>query len=468
MNALPDGERRCAQPPYDKLPIPRADIPEGVILSRGATHFLREDEIPVVTFTDAHEKSLVVKVMNYEGITKETAVTGQAIAFTLYQGRMIWQYDYAYSAWMGGSSTNWASTSWEDSSKLIDGMYLMGYKSKNLFRLAFRDVQNATNQRTFIGCLIPNYPCGNTVPYLTGSPRTLLGLIRCMNSYAVDRPLRIKMSQNHVNWFYAAELPIAQSTTEIDGCETVAHMAAPGVTMSPQWILFKSIGYSRLSWRKNWHITQHDRIRCRCIIDATSSAIYGLDSGDLSYLLRDSDWDLQNISNKRFTGTLDPKGFWRIDKTKHPELRSTVLSLVAFHDLQNHITACGGDVAQGIEAFCKQNDGEGWMLPETLRLADYGLGHDERAREHQPVRSCFGPRYYDWQLAQSAEESWSECRLHARNLLGAVGYRALLDELEGKAQPIPIAPTSTTGSKKNDDRAQGKRVDNEHMPLFDP
>ena len=70
------------------------------------------------------------------------------------------------------------------------------------------------------------------------------------------------------------------------------------------------------------------------------------------------------------------------------------------------------------------------MLPETLRLADYGLGHDERAKVHQPVASRLGPRFYDWQLAQSAEESWRECHLHARNLLGDGGYRQLLADIE--------------------------------------
>ena len=49
---------------------------------------------------------------------------------------------------------------------------------------------------------------------------------------------------------------------------------------------------------------------------------------------------------------------------------------------------------------------DGWMLPETLRLADYDLGHDERAKQSQPVASCLGPRFYDWQLAQSTDESW--------------------------------------------------------------
>ena len=72
------------------------------------------------------------------------------------------------------------------------------------------------------------------------------------------------------------------------------------------------------------------------------------------------------------------------------------------------------------------------MPPETLRIADYGLGHDARARQHQPVASRLGPRFYDWQLAQSAEESWRECHVHARNLLGEVGYRQLLAQIEAE------------------------------------
>lgn len=158
---------------------------------------------------------------------------------------------------------------------------------------------------------------------------------------------------------------------------------------------------------------------------AVSASIWGLCFGDLTTILQECDFP-QGIEGKIETG------FWRVDKNKDPELRHTVLTLIAFHDLEAKIREHGGDRDAGIAAFLAQNHGEGWMLPETLRLADYGLGHDDRAKEHQPVASVLGPRFYDWQLTQSAEESWQECHLHARNMLGEAGYRKLLADIEAE------------------------------------
>ena len=55
-------------------------------------------------------------------------------------------------------------------------------------------------------------------------------------------------------------------------------------------------------------------------------------------------------------------------------------------------------------------------------------------RVHGEARTCnaarrLGPRFYDWQLVQSTDESWRECHLHARNLLGMHDYAQLLAEL---------------------------------------
>ena len=173
---------------------------------------------------------------------------------------------------------------------------------------------------------------------------------------------------------------------------------------------------------------QPKRLRLRAILDAVACAAYGLGAADLRHILRDSDLPVgQVVSNP--PDTLDARGFWRVDRHREPELRHTVLALVAFHHLQEKIDAAGGDTERGIAAFLDQNDGEGWLLPETLRLTDYGLGHDERAGQPQPVASRLGPRFYDWQLVQGADESWRECHLHARNLLGQHGYALRIVDL---------------------------------------
>ena len=101
------------------------------------------------------------------------------------------------------------------------------------------------------------------------------------------------------------------------------------------------------------------------------------------------------------------------------------MAQVAFQDLEERIRSAGDDIPRGVEAFLSQNDGEGWALPETLRLADYGLGHDDRAKEPQPVAARLGPRFLPWQLEQSIEESWAECERHARAILGDGDFERL-------------------------------------------
>ena len=94
-------------------------------------------------------------------------------------------------------------------------------------------------------------------------------------------------------------------------------------------------------------------------------------------------------------------------------------------------------------------DGDDWLLPETVRLADYGLGHDDRAKHHQPVASRLGPRFYDWQLVQTADEALRERHLHARNLLGELDYARLLREMH-RAEERPDEPLRQVAEQRAD------------------
>jgi hypothetical protein len=108
-----------------------------------------------------------------------------------------------------------------------------------------------------------------------------------------------------------------------------------------------------------------------------------------------------------------------------------VLSQIAFQEL------CDLGEAQ----FFGLDGCQGWQLPETLRLADYGLGHDDRAKEHQPVAAALGPRFYPWQLEQSVAESWEECDRHAEildKLLPRAVEEPEFQAEDGAAPPVDL------------------------------
>ena len=397
---------RCAQPPYDALPVPRASLPPGVVLSRTGDAWIAEEQI-------GH------------------------IALPLYQGIMIQSFLPSARGWLSGTGLR-AKWDYSDLGNLQwNPQYLMAAEDArgrqdpgSSLKIGFRDISRDSDVRCFMGALVPGFPCGNSTPILTRFAETTDGCTfqalasTLVNSYVFDWQIRQRGGGAHLNW------------------HMLANIALPAPKMSPAAFALAAIAL-RLNLRHPVYapellITANDgglvaalcdgeRSRLRSILDAIAAAWYDCDGDDLRHVLRDVDLGTDSLRSR--SSALDVRGFWRVDRDKPPELRHTVLTLVAFHDLQAKLDAVEGDREKGIEAFLSQNDGEGWMLPETLRLADYGLGHDEHARQSQPVASRLGPRFYDWQLVQSADESWRECHLHARNLLGEHDYALRIVDL---------------------------------------
>ncbi len=351
------------------------------------------------------------------------------VLLPLYEGRMIGQFDFSAKGWVSGKgrSAMWREIPWED--KRIEPQFLMrredfvasGYAGNGRARTGFMDVTSATNRRTMIAALIPPYPSGNKVPILsTRAPAAALVGTLCSTTF--DWQLRQRLGGVTLNYFVIEEagLPACGPTSEATS-RIALRLGGSGHPLLSEFCETKSHTRSLYSF---WALTPHERLRLRAMLDAIVAVLYGLDRDDFAWILKDCDHPKGKLSNKAFCRQLDPKGFWRVDKDKDPELRHTVLSLAAFDDLQAAISAAGGDRDSGIEAFCEQNDGDGWMLPETLCIADLGLArtvdvgvYDERARTPQPVRGRMGQRFLDWQLAQTPEESWAECERHAKAIL---------------------------------------------------
>ncbi len=346
------------------------------------------------------------------------------VALPLYEGRMIGQFDFSEKGWVRGKgrSAEWREIPWEK--KVIEPQYLMPasvyatHEAIAGLKLGFLAVGSATNARSMICTTISDSPCGNSVAVLAtpNHPNDALYLALTLNSFAYDFAMRTRLGGLNLNYFVIEETPLLKRAS-IDAMKRIASLSAGlswgALRLSPAWLRATADGSVSAvrAWKCQWAVTAHERLRVRCIADAVIANLFSIEQNEVEWVLTDCDHPTDALRSEDFSRQLDPKGFWRSDKDLKPELRHTVLTQVAFDDLQR----------LGLEAFLDQNEGEGWMIPDKLRLADYGLGHDDRAKEHQPVASRLGPRFFPWQLEQGVEESWEECARHAERVEALLG-----------------------------------------------
>ncbi len=360
------------------------------------------------------------------------------VALPLWQGVMIGPLRFNRVAYVGGRGLGAKWTTLEPADARLTPQFLMGLDDAlakvppgTSSRAAFRPIARTTDARTMIAALIPGWPAGNSLGLVTGSntvSTTILAAV--LASFVFDSQLRTRQGGSNINYHVLSEcaLPatvrwLKRSRSSLTTILPAVHaLACTHPVFGPAIVQANPLRILRLA------LTPHERLRLRCMLDAVVAELYGLDWSDLAYILRDCDHPAERMRQSGFSRGLDPKGFWRVDKGQDPELRHTMLTLAAFQDLKDTIARVGSR-ERGIAAFTQQHDGDGWMVPDTLCLADLGLGHDERARKPQPLRARLGERFLPWQLEQTPEESWAECERHARNLLGETEFRRLQREL---------------------------------------
>lgn len=356
--AEPDVQRtpwrvRCAQPPYDSLPIPRADIPAGIILSREADAWIRREEI-------------------------------EDTALPLYEGRMIGQFDFSKKGWVSGKgrSAVWRDIPWD--SKQVEPQFLMRlstYAGAELLhsslKVAVMDVTSSTNTRTAIAAVVPGVPCGHKSPTLTPRPWSfgrVISFAALANSFAFDYLIRTRLGGNSLILSVLEQTPVLTpgglATLPLS---VVAGLAVPTVASSPVWLGLAGGDRSR-PWKEGWKLTPASRLEARASIDALILRAYGLDREDVLHIFADCQHGVPDAA------ACNSKGFWRVDKDAEPGARHTVQTVAAFESLGAQVVPTASDVEIGMLA------------------------------------SSHGPTFYDWQLAQPIAEGWGECSVHASNL----------------------------------------------------
>ncbi|TCD20829.1 hypothetical protein E0D86_14885 [Pseudomonas sp. IC_126] len=368
------------------------------------------------------------------------------VALPIYNAKIFDLWDFCVSGWLSGKGRG---AKWENIvfPKVMRPEYLISLRDwadvgaiHKTSRLLFKDISTAVHKRTMMSAITPNLPAVNASPVLSCSRFDgELELQSVLGSFEFDYIAKFKIGYLHLNYFIVEECALVRPDSISTMREVIkkisAQLSCCDESFSPAWLDVVHFD-PKASWRSLWAVTDAERLRLRVILDALMAHLYGLDANDFSWILKDTDHPLEFLRVKANTRSLDQKRFWRIDKDNDPELRHTVLSRVAFHDLKQ----------KGLDAFLTQNNGEGWLIPEQLRLADYGLGHDERAQEYQPVASRLGPRFYDWQVSEDVERSWQECAAHAELIRRIVPLPEVAETLGVAEEPTSYTADFTQGA----------------------
>lgn len=159
--------------------------------------------------------------------------------------------------------------------------------------LAFRDVTNATNERTMIVSALPLAGVGNNAPLIfSARPSELTAtLIGILNSFVFDYCTRLKIGWTHINFFIAKQLPVLppsvlQQAVPWEPSQSAASWMNTRVlelvfTASDMAGFAASVGYSGVPLR--WD--QDRRRLLRADLDAACFHLYGLDRPEVAYVM---------------------------------------------------------------------------------------------------------------------------------------------------------------------------------------
>lgn len=268
---------RCAQPPYDSLPIARADIPAGIVLSREGDAWIRESEV-------------------------------EDVALPLYEGRMVDLFDHSNKGWASGKGRKAIWPKISPDLKVLIPQYLMATDDyvassvKSGLKLGFLAIGSATNQRSLYCALLPDLPCGNSVAVLRTRSEfnSLLGLLGCMATLSFDYVVRMRLTGVNLNYFVIEEVPLPRPRGSLHCESSVTALSMPSQLFSQGWLFARRRSRTSASWRGCWAAAPASRSLGLVVVDALTAAELQLTTTDVGHLLRD-------CSRQRIRGEeLDP------------------------------------------------------------------------------------------------------------------------------------------------------------------
>src|SRR5699024_807049 len=140
--------------------------------------------------------------------------------------------------------------------------------------LGFRDITNATNERTSVAALIPRSGVGHTMPLVASEGDTVLSAV--LSSFVFDFVARQKLGGTHMTYTVLKQLPVL----------TMGHSSGSAPTSAgwPRWVRERAeelsgIGQDSLSYS----LTRRKVLRSE--LDALFFILYGVGRADLEYIM---------------------------------------------------------------------------------------------------------------------------------------------------------------------------------------
>ena len=150
--------------------------------------------------------------------------------------------------------------------------------------MGFRDITNATNERTFIASVSPRTAVGHKMPLMfaeiSETPETLLGLL---NSFVLDYVTRQKMGGTSMTYHYVKQFPILPpSTVTAERLEFITPRVLELTYTAHDLTGFaRDLGYDGAPFTWN----DERRFWLRAELDALYFMLYGIAREDVEYIM---------------------------------------------------------------------------------------------------------------------------------------------------------------------------------------
>ncbi|MDP3508642.1 MAG: hypothetical protein Q8T09_11670 [Candidatus Melainabacteria bacterium] len=335
----------------------------------------------------------------------------------LIEGRMLGQFEIASKSYVSGSGRQalWHDNAGNTASSgpaLFSSQYLVrqsdfGRRCTALdsTRVGFVSVSAATNTRSMVAALLPSFPAGNSVPFLSvtaasENERVYWALIitAVFNSFTFDYMLRTRFGGNNLNYFLLDQCSVPQSLlaarqrnltdpilnliAQISALLSFTHLSlvpkifaylngrleAAGLFATELGnIDEKVVGHSHIQ------LPGPQRKGLRALLDALVARLYGLDSSQFAQVLSGC---RVRASDTRSDSPEHSRGFHRVDKQLPVDQRLPYLAYQIFQDIEmnrldlNHLAlsgfaSAGGSNGQGQTLL---SDQLAWLKMHQTRL----------------------------------------------------------------------------------------------------